>query len=105
QRGHLRVLFSAQHQLRLGSSNRHRHPSLNGIDAFYASKIYASYLRDTILGKSSDPELEEQIINDVGSYGRQLGQIGDALRVLAAHVKLEDLKPEEERALKALQYQ
>ena len=57
------------------------------------------------LGKSSDPVLEEQILNDVGSYGRQIGQIGDALRVLVDHVKLDGLKPEEERALKALRYQ
>ena len=57
------------------------------------------------LGKSSDPALEEQILNDVGSYGRQIGQIGDALRVLIAHVKLDDLKPEEDRAVKALLYQ
>ncbi len=57
------------------------------------------------LGKSSDPVLEEQILNDVGSYGRQIGQIGDALRALVDHVKLDGLKPEEERALKALRYQ
>ena len=57
------------------------------------------------LGKSSDPVLEEQILNDVGSYGRQIGQIGDALRVLVDHVKLDGLKPEEVRALKALRYQ
>jgi hypothetical protein len=57
------------------------------------------------LGKSSDPVLEEQILNDVGSYGRQIGQIGDALRVLLDHVKLDGLKPQEERALKALRYQ
>src|ERR1700730_560177 len=42
QRGHLRMLFSAQHQLRLGSPNRHRHLSLIGNDAAYASKNYAS---------------------------------------------------------------
>ena len=57
------------------------------------------------LGKSSDPPLEEQILDDVGSYGRQIGQIGDALGILIKHIKLEHLKPEEERALKALQYQ
>lgn len=34
------------------------------------------------MGKSSDPELEKQIIDDVGTYGRQLGQLGDALQVL-----------------------
>lgn len=57
------------------------------------------------LGKSSDPVLEHQILNDVGSYGRQIGQIGDALRVLIDHVPLSGLKPEEQRAIKALQYQ
>ena len=31
------------------------------------------------LGKSTDPVLEQQILDDVGSYGRQLGQMGDAL--------------------------
>jgi len=57
------------------------------------------------LGKSSDPELERQILEDVGSYGRQIGQLGDALRVLIDHLNLKGLKPEEERALKAVQYQ
>jgi hypothetical protein len=56
-------------------------------------------------GKILRSVLEEQILNDVGSYGRQIGQIGDALRVLVDHVKLDGLKPEEERALKALRYQ
>jgi hypothetical protein len=27
------------------------------------------------LGKSSDPELEQRIVNEVGTYGKQLGQI------------------------------
>jgi hypothetical protein len=57
------------------------------------------------LGKSSDPALEQQILSDVGSYGRQIGQLGDALRVLIDHIQLKDLKPEEQRALQALQYQ
>ena len=57
------------------------------------------------LGKSSDPELEREILDDVGSYGKQIGQLGDALRVLIDHVNLKGLRPEEERALKAVQYQ
>jgi len=57
------------------------------------------------LGKSSDPELEQTILADVGTYGRQIGQIGDALRVLIDHVKLDDLKPEEKTALDALRFQ
>jgi hypothetical protein len=31
------------------------------------------------LGQSSAPEVEQEILEDVGSYGRQLGRIGDAL--------------------------
>ena len=57
------------------------------------------------LGRSPDPELEEQIVNDVGTYGRQIGRIGDALRVLLEHVKLDHLEPDEERALAGLRYQ
>jgi hypothetical protein len=41
------------------------------------------------LGQSSDPNLEQSILDDVGSYGRQIGQISDALDVLLPHVALE----------------
>jgi hypothetical protein len=34
------------------------------------------------LGKSTNPAVESEILDQVGSYGRQLGTIGDALRVL-----------------------
>ena len=34
------------------------------------------------LGRSSDPELEKELLDEVGSYGMQLGRIGDALAVL-----------------------
>lgn len=57
------------------------------------------------LGKSSDPELETQILNDVGSYGRQIGQIGDALQVLIRHVNLTGLSSDEQRAINALKFQ
>ena len=57
------------------------------------------------LGKSSDPVLEQQILDDVGTYGRQLGQIGDALAVLLRHVKLADLSLDEVQAIEAFQLQ
>ncbi|MDM0038425.1 hypothetical protein QTH89_18485 [Variovorax sp. J22G21] len=57
------------------------------------------------MGKSADPVLEQQILDDVGTYGRQLGQIGDALAVLLKHVKLDALEPDEQRALDAFQLQ
>ncbi|MDO9596393.1 MAG: hypothetical protein Q7J47_01610 [Azoarcus sp.] len=57
------------------------------------------------LGKTSNPELEERILNEVGTYGRQLGQIGDALAVLLAHVRIDELSADELRAIRAFQYQ
>lgn len=57
------------------------------------------------LGKSSDPVLEERILADVGTYGRQIGQIGDVLRVFMTHIQLNDLTAADRRALKALEYQ
>jgi hypothetical protein len=57
------------------------------------------------LGKSSDPALEQQILSDVGSYGRQIGQIGDALRVLIKHSNLDNLDVEDKRAINALLFQ
>ncbi len=39
------------------------------------------------LGRSSNPEIEQQVLDDVGSYGRQLGRIGDVLVVLLDHFK------------------
>jgi hypothetical protein len=37
------------------------------------------------LGQSSQPEVEQQVLEDVGSYGRQIGRIEDALIVLLDH--------------------
>ena len=37
------------------------------------------------LGQSSDPDVEQEVLSDVGSYGKQIGRIGDALIVLLAH--------------------
>jgi hypothetical protein len=51
------------------------------------------------LGKSADPELEQRILDDVGSYGRQLGRIGDALAVLLDHLELDALDPKERAVL------
>ena len=51
------------------------------------------------LGKSGDPELEQRILDDVGSYGRQLGRIGEALEVLLDNVKLDRLDAKERDAI------
>jgi hypothetical protein len=56
------------------------------------------------LGKSSDPELEAQILDDVGSYGRQMGQL-DALRVLLNHMEQSKFSTDERIAVDAFLYQ
>jgi hypothetical protein len=48
------------------------------------------------LGSSGDPEIERRVIADVGSYGRQLGRIGDVLGVLLKHLDRSSLSASEE---------
>ena len=57
------------------------------------------------LGDAGESDLERKLLDRVGSYGRQLGRIGDALEVILNHVKLGDLKPEEQDALDILKGQ
>jgi hypothetical protein len=57
------------------------------------------------LGSTSHPDVERTILEDVGSYGRQLGRIGDALEVILKHVKLDGLTPAEKDALSILEGQ
>ena len=57
------------------------------------------------LGNTGESDLERKLLDRVGSYGKQLGRIGDALEVILKHVKLGDLKPEEQDALDILKGQ
>jgi hypothetical protein len=54
------------------------------------------------LGHSSDPALEKAAIGKVGSYGRQLGHLAEALEVVIERLRLleSDLSSEEKDALK-----
>lgn len=56
------------------------------------------------LGQSSEPALERLILDEVGSYGRQLGRIGDALLPLIKKARdpLYEFTEEDERALNHL---
>src|SRR5881275_3049999 len=55
------------------------------------------------LGQSSNPAIEEEVLSDVASYGKQLGRIEDALLVLLAHFYPErELTAEEQKALSDL---
>jgi hypothetical protein len=52
--------------------------------------------------RAGDPELERRIIEDVASYGRQLGRMMEALDVVIGHLRLaesKDLTADERRAL------
>ncbi len=57
------------------------------------------------LGKSASPALEQRILDEVGSYGRQLGRIGDALEVLLDNIKLEKLDAGEKKAIEEFRFQ
>ena len=57
------------------------------------------------LGRSADPAVEEQILEEVGSYGRQIGRMGDALGVLIKHIKPEDLSEDDRKTLWAFEAQ
>ena len=53
--------------------------------------------------RSGDPELERRIVEQVASYGRQLGRVLDALDVLIRRDAGEQLGPKDELALNELQ--
>jgi hypothetical protein len=57
------------------------------------------------LGQPPNPQAERGILNDVGSYGRQIGRIGDVLEVLLNHLKLKDLDSAEKDAIDILRGQ
>jgi hypothetical protein len=57
------------------------------------------------LGQTPRPDIEQKVLEEVGSYGRQLGRIGDALEVLFSHAKLESLTDDERDAIDILRGQ
>jgi hypothetical protein len=57
------------------------------------------------LGQTPNPQAERAILHEVGSYGRQIGRIGDVLEVLLDHLKLKDLEPAEKDAIDILRGQ
>jgi hypothetical protein len=51
------------------------------------------------LGRSSAPEVEADILDEVGSYGRQLGRIGEVLEVLVNKLPRDTLTEHERAAV------
>lgn len=55
------------------------------------------------VGSSSSPEIERDVLTRVGSYGKQLGRIGDAMLVLLKHFHpAGELSQDERRAIEDL---
>jgi hypothetical protein len=57
------------------------------------------------LGQTPHPEIEQKLLDEVGSYGRQIGRIGDALEVLIDRLPLEGLSPDQTDAIQILKGQ
>ncbi|HET7084134.1 MAG TPA: hypothetical protein VFI23_05145 [Rhizomicrobium sp.] len=57
------------------------------------------------LGQTNHPDVEQAILDEVGSYGRQLGRIGDVLEILMNQVDRDKLKPEDRDAIDILRGQ
>ena len=77
--------------------------SINPWTAFFSPSGGQYGLININLGKSSEPKVEEEVLSDVASYGKQLGQIGDALIVLLRHLpKDAPLSHEDKAAIDAL---
>lgn len=51
------------------------------------------------LGRSSAPEVEAEILQNVGSYGRQLGRLSDVVEVLARRLPRDELTEDDRIAL------
>lgn len=55
------------------------------------------------LGRSSAPQVEQEVLENVGSYGKQLGRMGDALSVLLDHFEPQrPLTRAEKKAIRVL---
>ena len=60
--------------------------SINPFTAFMSPMGSQVGLVNITIGQSSAPEIEQDILSDVGSYGKQIGQIADALLVVIEHM-------------------
>jgi hypothetical protein len=57
------------------------------------------------LGRSRAPEVEAEILEEVGSYGRQIGRISDAVEVLMKRLPRSELSEQELAAIEAMSVQ
>jgi len=64
-------------------------------ERFFNPQLFISY-------NSADAPIENHVLSRVGSYGRQLGTLLDAVEVLAARLPVDELTPTERSAVDAL---
>jgi hypothetical protein len=57
------------------------------------------------LGRSGNPEIEQTILDEVGSYGRQLGRLSDAVDVLLKRLDRDGLNDQDRDAIDAFRGQ
>jgi hypothetical protein len=77
--------------------------SINPWTAYFSQSGSQFGLVNIALGQSSEPKVEAEVLSDVASYGKQLGQIGDALIVLLRHFHpCTPLSADEQAAIDAL---
>lgn len=62
--------------------------SINPITSFFSPIGGQFGLVNITVGQSSAPEVEKDLLSDVGSYGKQIGQIGDALLVVIERLEV-----------------
>ena len=75
--------------------------SINPFAAFMTGGQFG--LINVNLGQSSEPKVEEEVLSDVATYGKQLGRVSDALLVLLAHFHPQrTLSEDETKAIEAL---
>src|SRR3954465_13249142 len=61
--------------------------SINPITSFFSPSGGQFGLVNITVGQSSAPEVEKDLLSHVRSYGKQLGQIGDALLIVIEHLE------------------
>lgn len=78
------------------------YPPLNPMSFFHGPAFGAV---DVDVGFTQRRDIEMQILEKVGSYGRQIGRIGEAVEVLTRYLPREILDEESRKAIDALREQ
>ena len=61
--------------------------SINPITSFFSPTGGQFGLVNITVGQSSAPEVEKDVLSDVASYGKQIGQVADALLAVIEHLE------------------